>query len=223
MKDTVYYAGLDLGQANDYSALSIAEKNIHHESGKTWSKLDIGHLERFPIGTSYTVIAEKIAGYFEDPRLKLRGKLIVDQTGVGRPVMDMLRKYGLKPVGITITGGYQVTEDGYGGFNVPKRDLVSSLVTMYYAGLVKVLASLREAGEFNRELEHFRVKQNRRTGHEIFEPDADFIHDDLVISVAMVAWYSQYFDKNKIPLSNKPWIQDEKANKYDPRGYGMKK
>jgi len=222
MGNTIFVTGLDLGQSNDYSALSIAEKTIHRARGKIWSKLSVGHLERFPIGTSYMDIAEKVAGYFEDPRLKIRGKLLVDQTGVGRPVVDILRKFKLKPIGITITSGFVVTEDGYGGFNVPKRDLVSSLVSMYYGNLVKVLDSLHEAPEFNRELEHFRVKQNRKTGYEAFESDEPEVHDDLVISVAMLAWYSQYFDKNRIPGANKPWLQDEKAGQYDPRGWGMK-
>lgn len=220
--DKTYLAGLDLGQANDFSAFSIAEKNICRERGKVWSKLSIGHLERYPIGTSYYDIAERTAGRFGDPRLKIRGKLIVDQTGVGKPVMDILRKFGMKPLGITITGGYQVTEDGHGGFNVPKRDLVSALVSMYYGNLIAVMGSLKEAEEFKNELQHFSVKQNKNTGFESFESDEANVHDDLVISVALIAWYSQYFDKVRIPGLNKPWLRDEKANKIDPLGYGMK-
>jgi len=220
--DKTYLAGLDLGQANDYSAFSIAEKNIHRERGKIWSKLSIGHLERYPIGTSYFDIAEEIAGRFEDPRLKIRGKLVVDQTGVGKPVMDILRKFGMRPIGITITGGYDVNEDGHGGFNVPKRDLVSALVSMYYGNLIAVMGSLKAAPEFNNELQHFSVKQNKSTGFESFEPDEANVHDDLVISVALIAWYSQYFDRVRIPGHGQPWIKDEEANKIDPLGYGMK-
>jgi len=217
ISDTIYLAGLDLGQANDYSALTIAEKQITRQQGKIWSKLSISHMERFDIGTSYYNIAEQITGYFEDPRLKIRGKLIVDQTGVGKPVMDILRKFGMRPIGITITGGYDVNEDGHGGFNVPKRDLVSSLVSMYYGNLISIMKSLKAVEEFNKELQHFSVKQNRR-GYETFEPDEDNIHDDLVISVALMAWYSQYFDRKRIPGHGKPWIKDEEANKFDPLG-----
>jgi len=222
ISDQIYLAGLDLGQANDYSAFSIAEKQVAREKGKIWSKLSISHLERYPIGTSYFDIAELIAGYFEDPRLKLRGKLMVDQTGVGKPVMDILRKFGMHPIGITITGGYDVNEDGHGGFNVPKRDLVSALVSMYYGNLISIMRTLEAVKEFNNELQHFSVKQNKKTGHETFEPDEANVHDDLVISVALIAWYSQYFDRVRLPGHGQPWIKDEEANKIDPLGYGMK-
>lgn len=221
VSDKTYLAGLDLGQANDYSAFSIAEKCIQMERGKIWSNLSIGHLQRFPIGTSYFDIAEIITGRFKDERLRLRGKLIVDQTGVGRPVVDIFKKFGLHPVGITITAGTNVTKDEYGGFNVPKRDLVSALVSMYYGNLIAIMGSLKETPEFNNELQHFNPKQNKHTGYETFGSDDEKVHDDLVISVALMAWYSQYFDKNILP-HGKPWIRDEEANKIDPLGYGMK-
>lgn len=218
--DTIYLAGLDLGKSNDFSALSITEKVITRYQGKVMSRIGVNHLERWSLGTSYVDIAERVANYFEDPRLKIRGKLIVDKTGVGQPVMDILKKFGLKSIGITITSGFEVHEDDLGGFNVPKRDLVSALVLMYQANLIKVSSALSLLGVFNTQLEHFRVKQNRRTGNEIFEADSDLVHDDVVISVALPCWYSRYFDKNII-LPSRPWEKDEKAGRFDPRGYGM--
>lgn len=35
--------------------------------------------------------------------------LVVDQTGVGRPVFDLVTKAGLEAVGVTITGGDAIT------------------------------------------------------------------------------------------------------------------
>jgi hypothetical protein len=37
--------------------------------------------------------------------------LAVDATGVGKPVVDLLRERGLAPMAVTITGGDTVTGD----------------------------------------------------------------------------------------------------------------
>ena len=59
-------------------------------------------------------------------------KLIVDRSGVGRGVFDMLVDAKLKPIGITITGGEGNSKRGYTsaymGFNVSKLELVGQLV-----------------------------------------------------------------------------------------------
>jgi hypothetical protein len=55
------------------------------------------HLERFPIGTKYPAIVEKVVRLFETPQLRSgtdgkRSTLVVDRTGVGRPVVNMFEE-----------------------------------------------------------------------------------------------------------------------------------
>ena len=54
---------------------------------------------------------------------------MVDATGVGSPVVDLLRQAGLKPVVVSISGGDRVTF-GNGVLHVPKRDLAGTLQVM---------------------------------------------------------------------------------------------
>lgn len=82
------YLGLDLGQANDVSALTIAEHN------RLPAKYRVGHLQRFALKTPYPAIVAEVAALVRqlaprDPRPRLR--LAVDKTGVGAPVADLLR------------------------------------------------------------------------------------------------------------------------------------
>ena len=39
------------------------------------------------------------------PPLDGQAPLVVDQTGVGRPVVDLFREVGLKPIAVTLTAG----------------------------------------------------------------------------------------------------------------------
>ena len=84
-----YILGLDLGQTTDYSALAVLERPVESPSKEVIYALR--HLQRFPLGTPYTTIVPGVARIAAKP--PLRGSpLVVDQTGVGRPVVDMLRR-----------------------------------------------------------------------------------------------------------------------------------
>ena len=99
-----YLCGLDLGQQHDYTALAIAE--YYRPDGPTaCPQYDVRHIERMPLGTSYPTVVSRIHTLLNAPRLKDHVELIVDGTGVGRPVVDMLRQAGLKPVAVSIHGG----------------------------------------------------------------------------------------------------------------------
>jgi hypothetical protein len=87
-----YFVGLDLGQAQDYSALAVLERP--EVSARTPRHLRrpahaLRHLQRWPLGTSYPSIVQDVHNLLRRPVL-YRCILIVDQTGVGRAVVDML-------------------------------------------------------------------------------------------------------------------------------------
>ena len=183
---------VDLGQASDYTAISVIKA---HVSGL----LEVVHLERYPLGMSYPDQVEKIIQLFEklkssDPQPSHPGgtsiqdkqnKLVVDKTGVGRAVVDLL--HDLRPIAITITGGNEVTKEGL-NWNVPKRDLIHNLVVLFQAGKIKIARSLPVADVLIKELLNFKLKVNISTGHDSYEAWREGIHDDLVLSVAMGAF-----------------------------------
>ena len=66
----------------------------------------VGHLERLPLGTTYPAIVHHVGRLVA--RLPQGTELVIDYTGVGRPVFDLFRYSGIFPTGMLITSG--VTE-----------------------------------------------------------------------------------------------------------------
>lgn len=194
IKGTEYFVGVDLGQAQDYSAAVILEKDtiLHALSDRYTETYRVRHLERFKLGTDYLRIVGRVKTIFDNPNIKLYGHLIVDYTGVGRAVFDIMRANKLKPIGITITSGIGVVKTET-GFNVPKKELVTSLLILAQARNIKISKSLPEAKIIVDELENFKVKISLKTGQETYEAWREHEHDDLVLSLALASWYAQRF------------------------------
>ena len=181
-----YYVGLDLGQAQDYTALTVIEKT----QALPRPGYHVRHLERPELGTSYPAIVDRVQALMRSPELRGQAALVVDATGVGRPVVDLFRKAKLRPVAITITGGNEVTSVS-GGFNVPKRDLITTLQVLFQSGDLKVASRLPLAQVLVQELLNFKVKINVKTAHDSYEAWREGVHDDLVLAVALAAWYGK--------------------------------
>ena len=81
-----YFVGLDLGQARDYSALAVLEV----EGFGLHAILRVRHLQRWKLGTSYPQICEETYVLLHREPLQ-SAPLIVDATGVGRPVVDLFK------------------------------------------------------------------------------------------------------------------------------------
>jgi len=72
---------------------------------------------------------------------KPRVELLVDSTGGGRAVTDLLKSRGLRFKRITITGGEKAHRSG-GESSVPKRDLVAALEVPFHTGELRVAEGL---------------------------------------------------------------------------------
>jgi hypothetical protein len=80
------------------------------------------HLERYPLRTPYPEIAEGVAALVRIKHLvthttdemlnsvPLYPKLVIDQTGVGAPVADLIAARGLEFRSVIITGGEKAHE-----------------------------------------------------------------------------------------------------------------
>ncbi|MGA7240805.1 MAG: hypothetical protein WBY44_34295 [Bryobacteraceae bacterium] len=97
---TTYSIGVDLGQRRDHSAIAVVEHVRHAARIAPYSlyapapspdEWIVRHLERLPLGTPYTVVVARIVELTRNPKLARGCRLIVDATGVGMPVVDMLR------------------------------------------------------------------------------------------------------------------------------------
>lgn len=115
-----FYIGLDLGQASDYTALNVMQQ----VDGKDGNVYHIRRLERIR-GAPYPYIAQKVKAIMTSPALAGSTDLVVDQTGVGAPVVDLLRQAGLEPIAVSIHGRANTTREG-NNWKVPKRDSSSA-------------------------------------------------------------------------------------------------
>jgi hypothetical protein len=183
-----FYVGLDLGQANDYTAIVVAEK-IPPEGSDDY-ELHVRWLERFR-DVLYPDVAAHVKRLMEAPQLRGEAALAIDSTGVGIAVCDLLRRSGLTFDSVKITGGDTEIQSGYDSYRVPKRDLVGNLQVLLQSGRLKIARSLEHADTLRAELLNFRVKINVATAHDSYEAWREGDHDDLVLAAALAAWKAQ--------------------------------
>ena len=183
-----YYVGVDLGQAKDFTAVTTTALTTDAAGTRLH---DLVHLHRFPLGTPYPQIVADVRDLVETPQLRGRAELVVDATGAGRPVVDMMREAGLWPLtAVTITSGHSVTrEDGYTG--VPKRDLVSTLQVLLQDDRLRFAEGLPGLDLLKGELLNFKAKIKLATGHDSYEAWREKDHDDLVLALALACWMGE--------------------------------
>jgi len=206
---TDYYVGLDLGQSNDYTALAVIQKvpTYDQQTGKHGADLHLRHLERYALKTPYTTIADHVRDLLRGPPFtedireggggqfgfakirKPQTELVVDKTGVGVAVMDLLKERNLRFIGVTITGlGQKVNKTGVREYSVPKQDLVAALEVPFHTGRLQIAEGLELWPVLRNELLNFRRKQNKVTAHISYEHWRESDHDDLVLAAALACW-----------------------------------
>ncbi len=182
-KETVI--GLDLGQMNDFTALVILEGE--RDQDEKLNALNVVHLERYR-GEKYTTVADRVTRVFR--ALEGQGKkpvLVVDNTGVGRAVVDMLEH--LKPVRVSIHGGNAVTNEKTREFGVPKRDIIGALVANFESGVLKIADGLELGPVLAREALNLKARISS-TGHTELKADwREGDHDDLALALGIAVWY----------------------------------
>jgi hypothetical protein len=186
-----YVLGADLGQSSDPTALCVLE---HTHAFREWERggadqfedtFDVRHLQRLPLGLSYPAVVQETAMLLARPPLVGNCELIVDETGVGRPVCDLFDTAGMSPVRVTITSGIDQSYVN-GSWHVPKQVLISTLDAKLHVGELRFAQELTEASAMAEELKDFRRKVST-AGRYQFEARVGK-HDDLVLAVAIALW-----------------------------------
>ncbi len=181
-----YYVGVDPGQSIDPTAIAIVQR-IPNANGKPTFRC--GHLERLPLATPYPGVryqhASAAAYVGKEPFLG-HSELVLDLTGVGRPVADLFQAEGLRPVKISITAGDNETVNEHGIWHVAKLLLVSTVQALLHDGRLQIQKDLPEAPILKLELEDFRANVTD-SGRWTFGARSG-AHDDLVLALALALW-----------------------------------
>ena len=192
-----HFVGLDLGLPHEFTALAVLERPLVSAEDvlvRRKPAYALRHLQRFPLGTPYPAVVQGVLALLRDALLS-DPTLGVDQTGVGRAVVDMLADALRGQVSclffpMTLTAGHAVTGGEAGSLHVPKKELIGTLQLLLQTRRLQVARSLTDAAVLMKELENYRIKVTTAR-NETFESWREGPHDDLVLAVAMAAWLGE--------------------------------
>jgi hypothetical protein len=199
-KVDAWVVGVDLGKSIDSTAIAIIhhtikgtdEWKVNHER-QSWreeaiQRFDLVHLQRLPLGMNYVSQALAIGEIMKrEPLKSANAKLIVDQSGVGVGVVDLMETNGLLPIRLQITAGAEETQEGR-IHRVAKTILISRLEAAMHAKELHVAASLTEAESLREELRDFQ-RHVTASGANTWSARAGK-HDDIVLAVSYGIWWA---------------------------------
>ena len=225
-----YFVGADIGQSPDPSAV-VAIKRVEELRAKqsppgtiAWdrepqlivSKYQGQLLKEYPLGTKYDVVVQDCVKLMHHPQLARQSVLIVDATGVGRPVIEMMNMNRLAPIGVTITGGTSINQHPL-GYTVPKRDLVTALQVLFQTSRIELSGKIPETQMVIDQLQRLTMKINDHGNDQYGLEREEGNHFDLAIALALAAWYAE----RAYPALRKDEIQKPIREDFDPLRHGL--
>src|SRR6266478_2261518 len=98
---------------------------------------EIGSIKRLPLGTDYNNVVSVVHNLLR--RCPAGTDLVIDGTGIGKPVCDMFKYRGVVPWCVTATAGIEQSIDyGKRTANVPKLMLISRMQSLLFERRLKV-------------------------------------------------------------------------------------
>lgn len=212
-----YLLGVDPGFTVDPTGIAV----VHHQripipddflpnyvarktEQRVQERYDVVHLERMPLGVEYVEQVQHIVDLMERaPLCHVDLDLVVDKTGIGVTVAQLLERAGKYPIKVSITGS--TTEQvrvAHRDWHVGKALLIASLNSALHTSELKFAPALLEASAMREELTDFnrlvgaagRATYQARTG----------AHDDLVLACALCTWWAGQARKNQgLRINNK--------------------
>jgi len=162
----------------------------------------VRHLQRWPLGTRYIDVVADIgrfvrSGVFEQPEDSVY--LIADRTGVGYVVEELLtvayRRGDLPlhcwPVFATLTAAEEQNNPSPAHWNIPKKDVISSLQVGLQNGVLKVAAGIPLGDVLEREFTAYRMKitASGRASYDIARREGEG-HGDLLMATGLALQFS---------------------------------
>lgn len=224
-----WLVGVDIGQTRDPTAVAVLQrvplvKRVKDADGRAVPVLRDDHvdgarirrfqyqdhfhlrqLERLKLGSPYQAIVDRTAEILS--KLPPYSSVaVVDQTGVGRPVVEQMAHLPIVPV--TITSGQSFHAD-HDGWKVAKKVLVSNAQVLLQNGRLKVAGKIKIVRDFVAEMAAFRVKLSAAS--QTFESHREGVHDDLVLAVCLALWWGSQRQTGWLPNPPFPDLDDDGA------------
>lgn len=182
--------GVDIGQNRDPTAICVTEAIGRTTEGREEKHYAVHHLERLPLRARYSEVARRLAAMIG--RLRKREdwppELFVDVTGIGQPVIDLLKEplEDVEPVPVYFTHGDQRTEKIEAGrrtVKLGKAWLTAHLQVLLQSGRLH-LPNTQEVRQLAKEIEDFKppIDENANERYGAFRVGT---HDDLVTAIGL--------------------------------------
>jgi hypothetical protein len=157
-----YFAGIDLARTEDYTVLVVMNNKHQVVFVDRFHRLDWGlQVARLKAGTSRYPFCS----------------VLVDSTGVGEPIYELLKKAGMHVQAYTLTAK-------------SKSDIITNLMVMLEQRQIQ-LPTYQQCPELVEELEGFEYSLT--DDGNVRMRAAGSGHDDSVIALALAAWESTKF------------------------------
>lgn len=191
--------GVDLGRKQDYTAIVAAEL-VNTEN----DEFNIPMFERLQLGTPFGQVIDRVLQVrdgikrIQDQRDLDAGmqtedlnnygpdEILVDQSGLGDPVVEEMRRRDLFVTGVLLTGGNQVFQENL-TLHIAKTALVSRLQVLFGDHRIHFAKGGPLAEKMIEELENFRLKVTPAANLQ-FEPFKTGIHDDLIVALGLACF-----------------------------------
>lgn len=211
------HIGVDIGQKQDPTAIVVAELSerlsgrMRHVAAYTdvsgyhqpenlpilETVYTVHMMQRLPLGTSYPEVAARVAEVACSDRLLGRERLLlIDETGVGRPVYEMIAEAvkaragwrgQMRPVTFTAGDVYERDRHGTEGSRLGKAHLVSRLQALLQARpeRIELPAEHPEAPAVREEIKNYEIRVDSATAHDTYGAFKTVTHDDLVTALGL--------------------------------------
>jgi hypothetical protein len=197
-----FTVGVDLGKSVDSTVIAILEYNLmgkgefREDEGSQFTILhekyteqfDLRELQRIKLETSYDQIVDHVVCLMNTRPLK-DAELVIDDSGVGRPIGDMLEaQTSLRPVRVTTTAGEQAIKVSQRRWHVPKAELVSTLSGLFSTNRIRVAHDLPNLEVLRRECQSF-LRNWTGSGRATFSASGSN-HDDTISALSLACWWA---------------------------------
>ncbi len=215
------YGGLDLGFSQDPTALAIVEEitrptgnfDYTNQADETETVLVLRHIQAYPLRMPYREVAGVVERELSLYRTTERPCVAVDASGVGLPVVELLRESRLAAdlVPIAITSGQAVGKLAHAA-TVPKHVLLHNMRRMFEMRELRIPAQLPGVSELMEELVALGVAGSAQ-------------HDDLAYALALALWAARprpYVGERAELLPGTPGGDSDSAQRYAERQLGRR-
>ena len=187
-----FILSLDPAQLRDWSALAAIDMRYKPKGNPDHGgrfEYDLVAMARKQ-GLPYDHIVDWVAKTLKKPEFNREGPpdFILDSTGVGVAVRDMLLAKGIRLKAATIVAGETFTRQG-SIYHVGKPRLIGTFLGAFDAGKVHVNPNMPIWPQLEKEMLGFRAEMSAQ-GRAKFEAEPGE-HDDMLFALAMAVWYGE--------------------------------